>query len=259
MINTKTNTIPKYIFLLVILLGLYNCKDRELFTFEKNSLTTDMLSDCRNEDCALLEINLLKIIDDNQVAQSINKEIERVACDILNTSEYESALTIDKAITQFNTSYQSILEEFPDETIPYEANIDCKLAFQCKDLISVAIDSYMFTGGAHGYGGVSYINIDTETGKRLPNKMLFENSDKFTDYIEKIFRAQNKIPSNESINSTGFFFEDDVFSLPKNIGFTDKEVVLHYNQYEISSYADGPIELRIKKEDVASFFAYTIL
>lgn len=243
----------------MILMNLYSCNTKESFTFEKENFTTDILLDCQTTDCASLDINLLKIIDDTPTAALINKEIEGVACAILNVGENISEPTLQKAMLQFNTSYQNISNEFPEETVPYEASIDCQLTFQCKNLISVAIDSYVFTGGAHGYGGVSYINVDVKSGKRVSNKALFKNHNKFINHAEKIFRAQNEIPENEPINSTGFFFENDTFNLPENIGFTDKEVILYYNQYEISSYAEGPIELKLNKEDVASFFAFNIL
>ena len=248
----------KYFFLLIVLLGLYSCKNREALSFEKYNLTTDMLPDCRNEDCALLEINLLKIVEDHQIAYRINKEIDSVVCDILNTSENKSAATIREAVNRFNSSYQAILNEYPEETVPYEATIDCKLLFQCEDFISVSIDSYVYTGGAHGYGGITFINMDTKTGKRFSKKALFKDDSGFKNYAEKVFRSQNKIPQNQSINSTGFFFEDDMFSLPENIGFTDTNVILYYNPYEISSYADGPIELKLNKEEVALFFAVEI-
>ncbi len=258
MINRKPNTRFILKYFLIIFIVFYSCDDKELFTFEKENFTVDNLLDCKVVDCASLEISLLKIIDDNQISMTINKEIERVACSILNVGEQTSQETLKEAARQFNISYQEISKEFPDETVPYEASINCELGFQCKGLISVIMDSYVFTGGAHGYDSISYINIDTKSGKRIANKSLFKDYDAFVSYAEKVFRTQHKIPEEESINSMGFFFENDVFTLSESIGFTDKEVILYYNQYEISSYAEGPIELKLNKEEIVSFFAIKI-
>lgn len=241
-----------------MLLGLYGCNNKESFTFVKQNFTTDTLTNCRNTDCALLEINLLKTIEESINAAVINTEIETVACSILNIDEDTPEPNLQNAIEEFNNSYQAISKEYPNETIPYEANIDCKISFQNKNIISIVMDFYVFTGGAHGYGGITYINLDTKTGKRFLNKTLFKDYKKFKKYAEKVFRSKNEISQNESINSTGFFFEDDIFSLPENIGFTDTDVILYYNQYEISSYAEGPIELKLNKEEVALFFAIEI-
>ncbi|MEW7278051.1 DUF4163 domain-containing protein [Aquimarina sp. 2201CG1-2-11] len=249
----------RFIFFIGILLAVYGCHKKELFTFEEQKFTIDSIVGCKTEDCASVEINLIKVIDNHTITNAINTQIEQAACSILNIDENGALTTVKDAIRQFNTSYQNISKQFPDETTPYEATIDCKLGFQCKSLISIAIDSYVYTGGAHGYGGVSYINMDAINGKRLSNKALFKDYNGFLNHAEKAFRVQHKILDDSPINSTGFFFENDTFSLPENIGLTDTEVILLYNPYEISSYAEGSIELKLNKQDVASYFAFDIL
>ena len=96
------------------------------------------------------------------------------------------------------------------------------------------------------------MNFDPETGRLLSNKDLF--SEGFKEFAEKRFREKNNIPENEPINSTGFFFEDDKFQLPKNIGFHSNKVVLRYNSYEIASYAEGNIQLEFKTQEVKKYF-----
>ncbi len=259
MINIKTNILLRFIFLLGIMLGIYGCDNKELFTFEKHNFTIDSIEECKNEDCASIEINLLKIVENTTITNLINKQIEQAACAILNIDEKGLLINVHEAIRSFNNSYRNISKQFPEETTPYEATIECGLGFQCKSLISIMIDSYVYTGGAHGYGSVSYINIDTKTGKLVSNKALFKDYDGFVNYAEKAFRIQHKIADNYPINSTGFFFENDTFNLPENIGLTDTEVILYYNSYEINSYAEGSIELKLNKKEVASYFAFDIL
>jgi hypothetical protein len=48
-------------------------------------------------------------------------------------------------------------------------------------------------------------------------------------------------------------FEENLFSLPENIGLTAEGIKLHYNQYEVASYADGPIELTLPFPEVKQF------
>ncbi|MBQ0735821.1 RsiV family protein [Aquimarina celericrescens] len=259
MINTKTNITFWITFVIGFFLVITSCTTKEAFTFEKQNFTVDSLLDCKNIECASIEITLLKIVEETPVSKNINQEIERMACSVLNIGENETMGTLREEVNQFNVSYQEIHEKFGDEIPQYEANINCELGFACKSLISLALDSYIFTGGAHGYGSLSFLNIDTKTGKRIANKDLFKNYTEFENYAERVFRSTYEILENESINSTGFFFENDTFTLPENIGFTDTEVILYYNPYEISSYAEGPVEIKIKKEDVASYFAFDVL
>ncbi len=259
MINTKSNSIYKYLLFTFFLTSLFSCKNREHLTFENKIIAIEDFFDCETTDCVITEILLIHAVNETEISKKVNQEIEKVACTILNVENSFPAKTIDEAVRRFNTSYQQVKKEFPDEITPYETSINYQLSFQNQDIISILIESYMYTGGAHGNGNSTYLTIDPKTGKSLESASLLKNYNEFLNYAEKVFRNTYTIADSEPINSTGFFFENDRFSLPSNIGFTDRYVILFYNQYEISSYADGPIELKLDKEKVVDFFSYTIL
>lgn len=259
MINNKPNAVKPLLLTLISFIGFLGCNTNESLTFEKHRFDSNLLENCNTSTCAKVEINLIQFINHSTIAMNINKELESVACSILNSNENEPEKTIEDAIRTFNLSFQQINDAFADEMPPYEATIDSELSYQNNTIISILLDSYILTGGAHGYGGVSYININPKTGERISNQRLIKNEADFSAYAEQRFRQHYNIPENESINSTGFFFENDIFALPAAIGIHTNEVILFYNPYEINSYADGPIELRLKKEEVAKYFAIAIL
>ncbi|MEO0900922.1 MAG: RsiV family protein [Bacteroidota bacterium] len=62
-----------------------------------------------------------------------------------------------------------------------------------------------------------------------------------------------KIPQDENINITGFMFDGDVFHLSENIGYVPEGIQLIYNQYEVASYADGPIVLTIPYTEINKY------
>ena len=144
---------------------------------------------------------------------------------------------------------------FPDESIPWEAKIDAEVAYENNDLITIMLNSYIFTGGAHGYGSTRFLNFEKKSGLELGRKDLFKNQGDFVDFAEERFRMQEKIPNDQSINSTGLMFELDEFYLPENIGFTQSGLKLLYNPYEVASYADGTIEMTIPYGEVEKFLA----
>jgi len=259
MINTKPNTMLRTLFFLVILVCFNSCETSESFTFQKRTIAINDFFDCQTTDCAITEIFLLESVSESEISKSINAEIEKTACALLNMEDNTSLNSIEKAIKSFNISYQEMKKEFPQETIPYEASINCDMSFQNTDILSVLVDSYIFTGGAHGSGNSTYLNMNLKTGKVIANKKLIKDAILFSSFVENTFRKTHKIPENQSINSTGFFFENDTFALPTNIGLTDTHLILLYNQYEISSYAEGPIELKFNKEEVAKYFFVNIL
>ncbi|OED35195.1 hypothetical protein AB832_06390 [Flavobacteriaceae bacterium (ex Bugula neritina AB1)] len=259
MINTKNLNIDRYIFYIFFLTGLFSCKNQEHLTFETKIIAIQDFFDCQTTDCVTTEILLLKSVNETKISKRVNQEIEKAACIILNMENNAPAKTIDAAIRRFNLSYQQTKKEFPDEITPYEISINCHLSFQNQEILSVLIESYIYTGGAHGNGNSTYLTIHAKTGKLIKPMSLFKNYNEFLNYSEKVFRQKHTIGDHKSINSTGFFFENDQFTLPANIGFTDRNVILFYNQYEISSYAEGPVELKLEKEKVSDFFSFPIL
>ncbi|WP_188111999.1 DUF3298 and DUF4163 domain-containing protein [Aquimarina sp. RZ0] len=248
-----------FIRMIGILISFYSCNNVEMLTFEKQPIAIQDFFDCKNTDCVLTEILLLRFINETDITKKINHEIEQATSSTLHIDEGEPIETIEEAIKSFNISYQKIKQEFPEEIVPYEASIHCDLSFQNQDILSISIDSYIFTGGAHGNENFKFINLDPETGKVIDSNSLFKDHGKFVSFAEAIFRKTYNIPEDQSINSTGFFFDNDKFTLPASIGFTDTDVVLFYNSYEISSYADGPVELRLNKKDASELFSIQIL
>ena len=136
------------------------------------------------------------------------------------------------------------MKEFP-ESVKWEVTIDGSILSRHKEMICIQLDSYMFTGGAHGYNATNFINFNLKSGDELYPSDLIKDINKFALIAEKIFRKQENIPLDKNINSTGFMFENDQFHLPENIGFTENEIILIYNQYEVASYADGQKTIEI--------------
>ncbi|GAA4110663.1 hypothetical protein GCM10022393_07860 [Aquimarina addita] len=259
MINTKMAVVLKLLFLTGVLLSMHSCTKTEPLIFIEKPIAIDDFFDCETTDCVVTEIILLQCIQDTEIAVKANFEIERAASSLLNIDDDTSVLTLEESLRQFNVSYQEMKEEFPEEIIPYEVRIHTNLSFQNKDILSIGIDSYIFTGGAHGSESKIFSIIDPKTGKSMPISSLLKAYDPFVEFAEKEFKKTQGIPETETINSTGFSFEEDKFALPSTIGITDQNIILFYNQYEISSFAEGPVELKIPKEKGALFFVVDIL
>ena len=103
-----------------------------------------------------------------------------------------------------------------------------------------------------------FLNFSKKKAKEIDDWELFKDKDRFEQYPETQFRIQQNIPADQPINSTGFMFEEDHFYLPENIGFTNKGLKLLYNQYEVASYADGPIELTLPYKEIQKFLSGNI-
>ncbi|MEH6703896.1 MAG: DUF4163 domain-containing protein [Galbibacter orientalis] len=224
------------------------CEKKETLSFVNQNMVNNT---CTN--CPKVTIDLPQAQPENEITSKINQDINKFVINILNYSEEKTTDSLDAAIEIFRSDYKKLKERFPEDIIPWEATINGTISFQNTLFTSIKIESYIFTGGAHGYGSITFLNYDTKTGKALTAEDLFTDKGAFVDYAEKLFREEEKIKPDANINSTGFMFENDNFHLPNSIGFDEKGIVLIYNPYEISAYSDGLTKIEIPLEEATQF------
>lgn len=206
-------------------------------------------------DCPKITIAIPKAVKSTKTASTVNTALrEEIISQLLFDDEIEVS-DLDDALTSFKNGYTELKELYAEETTPWEAKIEGKVVYEDEALLTVQLNSYVFTGGAHGYTAQRFLNFDKKRGVELENCQLFQNRKAFQQFVEAKFREQEAIPAEASINQTGLMFESDRFYLPENIGFTKEGVQLLYNPYEVASYADGPIVLTLPFKDVKPFLA----
>ncbi|MFT4698718.1 MAG: hypothetical protein ACI9SJ_001875 [Flavobacteriaceae bacterium] len=248
--NTKLS-----MFILVMTFFISCNKDTHVFTSE--TITEVFNGNCKAETCPEVSVDYIILKGNKPISKKINSSIHSF---IINSLELEDSInpqseTIVEAANNFLLNYEKDKAEFPDLISEYFAEISVCQTYSTNSLLSFELQQYIFTGGAHGYGSITFLNCNTTNGEQLSTKEIFKNEKEFRDFVEILFRKEYSISSNESINSSGFWFENDTFHLPETIGFYEEEVIILYNQYEIASYVSGPIELTIPLEDVLPYMA----
>lgn len=228
-----------FAFILVL-----SCESESKLTYDTLQLKGENCGSCPS-----IIINVPEMLDESSVAKAINRALHEEIISILSFSEDENIDNVDKAIASFTESYKELKAKFPEETL-WEAKIDGQVVYEDVNLITIKLDAYSFTGGAHGYASTSYLNFDKGQSAELENWELFSDEAGFTKFAETKFRIQEKIPQDKNINATGFMFEGDVFHLAHNIGYTPEGIQMIYNQYEVASYADGPIVLTLPYNEI---------
>ncbi|MDC8000925.1 DUF4163 domain-containing protein [Aequorivita todarodis] len=241
----------------LIALITMGCDQEKNIEISSESFTEKELPICKNSKCPEVTINYVEVFGDAKVSEKINKKIKNFIFASLLMGEdcIPTAKTIQEAATGFIEAYNADKAQFPDMAGEYFAEISVNEIYTSKAHLCFEMRQYLFTGGAHGYGTTSFLNIDPKTGEELTSKELFKNSTEFTAFAEKKFRAQQKIAKDQSINDNGFWFENDRFYLPESVGFTQDSLIFVYNQYDIASYADGPIELKIAMKEAEPFLS----
>lgn len=245
----------KFCLFLVFTITLFlGCKKATSISISSESLTEKDLQICDKDPCSKITIDYLKVIGNEEISSIINSQINSQIIETLFLGEDQnpSAKSIVEAAKQFILAYRDHKNEFEYE-MEYEAEITVSEVFSNQVYLSIQFQNYLFTGGAHGYGSTFFKNFDLQTGKEITITDFFDDYEGFLIIAEKAFRKRNQIPENESINATGFWFDEEFFSLPDTMGVSKNELVFIYNPYDIASYADGPIEFKISKKEAAPF------
>lgn len=236
---------------LFLILLPFSCKKDNAITFEPTSYSGDTCGDCPK-----IKITIPRALGDTKLDESINNAIKEELIYLLNFNEDSNPTDIDTAIRSFVKGSTDLKSQFTDEATPWEVDVTALVSYEDKNIITIKIDSYIFTGGAHGYNTTHYLNFDKLKASELNIEDLFNNNPEFETYAESKFRMQEGIPAKGDINSTGFMFETGSFYLPQNIGYTKEGIQLFYEQYEIASYGDGPIILTFPYSEVKKFLVY---
>ena len=230
----------KHLYFLLIIL---------VFSCDKTINTTFSESNLEYDKSALVEINIPKAEGESAICKQINSTIENHIANMLNFSEEESdTISLEFAINKFDKEYESFKSDFEESALVWEAMFDGEVTYHSPMVITIAINSYLNTGGAHGNLNITLFNFETSTGKLLSNDELISNLSSFSEIAEKHFKEHTN--TQEEL---GDYFFGEAFHLPANIGFNDEGVLLFYDVYEIASYAVGVTEFTIPFEEVEDF------
>ena len=106
-------------------------------------------------------------------------------------------------------------------------------------------------GGAHGNDWLEILNFESQTGKKISWEDLINDKNKFMQIAEKVFREENELANDADLNEEGYFFENNRYNLPENIGFSSEGILFLYNSYEIAPYFMGRTEYTISWDQLA--------
>lgn len=236
------NNIPykrfKFIVFTMILVLFTSCEEETDLAFSEINIL--------EEKDAVVEINIPKAEGKNDIVNNINTSIEDFTNNALNIdSSNEAKNSLEESIAQFNISYLNFKNEMNDELqlelTPWEAGVDGEVIYQSNNLISIAMNTYLNTGGIHGTSKISFLNFDAKTGNQLDYNDFITDKDELKKFLKFYFEKEV-----ESIT-----FDD--FKLPETIGISDEGVIILYNVNEIPSYTDKLTEFTVPFDEVERF------
>lgn len=218
------------------------------------------LTECETAACPQVSVQYITYNGKPKKVQAINDSINHFIIGSLYLGDPAAkpiAKTPKEAIQGFIKNYWRDTSEFP-EINEYEAEVSISESFRSKEILTLTMSQYSYIGGAHGYATVAYKNFDIKTGNVITNKQLIKDLDAVTALAENKLREDYKLPKSDQINSSIFWFEDDTFYLSNAVGIENEKLVIHYNPYDIASYADGSIDIELPLKEVAPFLNFSL-
>ncbi|MFN3872945.1 MAG: DUF3298 and DUF4163 domain-containing protein [Ignavibacterium sp.] len=139
-----------------------------------------------------------------------------------------------------DTDYTS---EFPPDWV-FSFESDFRVTFNSSDFLSIVLDYYEFTGGAHGnYYSVGY-NIRTSDGEvlSLPDILKTNSLEALSEFVSE--EILNMFDAN-SLNEAGLFEDELNISDDQDFYIIPNALVIQFDPYEIAPYAMGSIDVEI--------------
>lgn len=153
----------------------------------------------------------------------------------------------------FNFQIDKLLKDVPagknDEfgaDMIYNYMVHVRMTYASPQLISAQIETYQFTGGAHGNGGISNINIDAQKSKLLQFVDVFPAAARAkldAACLRQILKAKAERLQGEKITA------DDLKQIKAGIddgigklaswSFSPQGASVAYDAYALGAYAEG--------------------
>ena len=193
----------------------------------------------KRDNCPEIEIKYLKT-NHNWINDITNERINNL---VVNSKPTESApittksnqANVKNAIDGFVMSQFADLPK--DSVFVYNLMVTPEYLGHVNDFEMFEIDSYVFTGGAHGMPYSEYLVFDQKTKKQIQLVDMLQSGKKsrfkalaYNAYKDWVKRVDKDVASYE---------KNWPFTLSDNVTLTDKGIDIRYQHYSIGPYAYG--------------------
>ncbi len=124
---------------------------------------------------------------------------------------------------------------------PYELDRPFTMTYGERNVVSLYLDDYRFTGGAHGNTLRTSNTWNALTGQKIPLSALFRPGVNYQERILEVILHEVQRRAEEEPGTYDENVEELVVESfqEKNFYLTPEGIVIYYQQYEIAPYSTG--------------------
>ncbi|RBP70118.1 uncharacterized protein DUF3298 [Alkalibaculum bacchi] len=197
----------------------------------------------KHDDIEILTLNIkypiVNVYNSPRAEEMINNQIS------MQVNEYIKYATNTLYNQAMNTYIDSLKNNFPFHG--YEAYMEYTITYNGNCFLSLYVDKYEFTGGAHGNTIRTSNTWELCTGESIYLYCFFEPH---TDYTHMIIQEIITQTGENLKENPGIYFDDYKDLIIKNFNpysfyMSSNEITIYYQQYDIAPYSTGIVEFTI--------------
>jgi hypothetical protein len=185
----------------------------------------------------------------SRVVDSLSSRINKMI--LQPVFEIKSKSLEDLSETLIN-DYKKFKKEFPDSPSRYELERKVYVSLNQHGIISLEYTENSFLGGAHPNTVKTFLNINSDSGKKIfLSDLLINGFEKKLNQLGELeFRKVRQLKPEDDLGKSGFWFKDNKFLLNENFLMTKPGLVFYFNDYEIAPHSMGPTEIILKFDEI---------
>lgn len=204
--------------------------------------------------CANVNIRYPKVLEAGSpaVAETLNQFIQTQLTEFSDENG-KQATSMEEMAAMFIADYQKT----PRQPSSWELERQADLVFGKHGIVTLSITESGYTGGAHPFSGQRYFVFDIKTGQQLTlaNLLTPGYESALNVAAEHAFREARSIGPEANLESEGFWFENNVFSVNTNVGVLADGLSFIFNPYEVAPYVMGPTEFTVPYDDIKNLIS----
>jgi len=235
------------IFAIALFCGLTACSSKA----QEVQFQTSTVEEKSGNDELTYNI-IYPVSGDETLVSRINAAIAPALVPSPLADEWKEGLSIQETVDWVKKNYfaaakkERVEAEMDGDMFAYSFSAELKREDSPKNVVTLALQSYDYLGGAHGTPFVGYFSFDTEKGEGILWSDIFSDEAGLLQKVKEQLAAEN---SDELLEMVEEYTEE--FSLPEFpfVGFDKNGVILQYQAYEIGPYAIGSPTVHIPYAD----------
>ena len=263
LMNFKKFSYSSVLSILMLLLYLSSCSDSLNDDFDPKQFLSHTQKESRSykdcdlttDTCTYIVVNSLVFdrLGEFSMLQNISDQIDNI---LLGRDAHNVKIVCDDFISEYDRIVNDSIMLKEEYSLAWFDVREAEMISIKKRVISVKCVIRSFYGGAHPNEYVYLRNFIPQTGDSLGLEMIFNprSLEELRSLAEFSFRKKYDLSADVSLESAGYWFEDNTFDLSTNFAFTEQGLWFYYNNYEIAPYSMGASEIVVPYSIIMHLF-----